>query len=106
MSTISHETVQARRTSYSGVKEKGKCLCRSPAKIPNHDQEGTEFQSDSGSSPMSNEEPYLEGWTLYETLRRVGDVRRPAVEGRLIAFGRLGSPDSNFSYFPLAELGG
>jgi hypothetical protein len=36
----------------------------------------------------------------------VGDVLRPAVESRLIAFGRLGSPHANFSYFPLAELGG
>jgi hypothetical protein len=106
MSTISHETVEARRTSYSDVKEKGKCLCRTLAEIPNHDQEGTEFQGDSGSSRMSNEEPNLEGWTLYETLQRVGDVFRPAVESRLIAFGRLGSPHANFSYFPLAVLGG
>jgi hypothetical protein len=54
---------------------------------------------------MSNE-PNLEGWTLYETQQRVGDVLRPAVGSRLIAFGRLGSPQASFSYFPLAELGG
>ena len=75
---------------------------QNPAKIRNHDQEGTEFHGDSGSSRMSNEEPNLEGWTLYETLQRVGDVLRPAVESRLIAFGRLGSPHANFSFFPLA----
>jgi hypothetical protein len=79
---------------------------QNPAKIRNHDQEGTEFHGDSGSSRMSNEEPNLEGWTLYETLQRVGDVLRPAVESRLIAFGRLGSPHANFSFFPLAKLGG
>src|SRR6266849_8791134 len=105
VSTISHETEDARRTSYSDVREKGKCLCTTPAKTRNHDQEGTEFHGDSGSSRMSNEEPNLEGWTLYETLQRVGDVLRPAVGSRLIAFGRLGSPQASFSYFPLAALG-
>lgn len=55
---------------------------------------------------MSNEQPNLEGWTLYETLQRVGDVLRLAIESRLIAFGRPGSPNAKFSYFPLAELGG
>ena len=54
---------------------------------------------------MSNE-PNLVGWTLYETQQRVGDVLRSAVGSRLIAFGRLGSPQASFSYFPLAELGG
>jgi hypothetical protein len=53
---------------------------------------------------MSSEKPYFEGWTLHETLQRVGDAIRPAVERRLILLGRLGSSHADLSYFPIAEL--
>jgi hypothetical protein len=55
---------------------------------------------------MSNENSDFKGWTLDETVRRVGDAFRPAVERRLIVLGRLGSPYADISYFPIAELGG
>jgi hypothetical protein len=53
---------------------------------------------------MSNENPDFKGWTLEDTVQRVGDPFRPALEQRLIVLGRLGSPHTDFSYFPLADL--
>jgi len=53
---------------------------------------------------MSNENPDFEGWTLEDTVQRVGDPLRPALEQRLIVLGRLGSPHADLSYFPLADL--
>jgi len=76
---------------------------KNPTKIPNHDQEGTKFGTDSGTSHMS-EDSHFAGWTFDETVQRVGDALRPAVERRLIVLGRLGSPHADFGYFPLAEL--
>ncbi len=42
------------------------------------------------SPHMSNENPDFEGWTLEDTVQRVGDPLRPALEQRLIVLGRLG----------------
>jgi hypothetical protein len=53
---------------------------------------------------MSEQDSHFTGWTLDETVQRVGDALRPAVEQRLIVLGRLGSPHADFGYFPLAEL--
>ena len=53
---------------------------------------------------MSEWDSNFTGWSLDQTVQRVGDALRRTVERRLVLLGRLGSPNAEFGYFPLAEL--